>query len=214
MSSRKFRLPTLTALVLGACSLMAQAKTFTLNLNGTVANASYFSYDGGGQHNESWQLKLTGLPSWEAITVSQGDFVKVTINLDAPLTVQGSDIWSWYTVKFTSAWSSPIGESATTSALELRLAGSTVLSRFGQSCATSGSLVACGIFHPPETGPQTIDQAVFDFEVTALGGNLPIGGASFGYDLFSNSAPVPEPMSALLFGTGLGVLAVRRRKSN
>jgi hypothetical protein len=208
-------LAKLSAVLLSACCFAAQAETFVLNLTGTVANATSSSFDWNGTHYDFWRIHhLTGLDTDTAITVKQGDFIDVTITLDAPVNVPSSETLTWYDVGFHGS-SFPPGPSVTNNGtLDLKLAGVTVLSGTNTNCGTEGWLVNCKIFSAPENGPLTIDQAVFRFEITELSAPVTLDVASFGYSLHSPAAPVPEPVSSLMLGLGLGLLALRRRQSN
>jgi hypothetical protein len=89
--SKKRHLIAAAALASVAIASAAKAATDMLSLTGKVADSTYGTITVGGVVYNTWTLPLSGLDPVNGLTVSQGDTVDGTIDLDETFTIDIPD---------------------------------------------------------------------------------------------------------------------------
>ena len=196
----------MAASAMSLLAAQAQATTFTLNLSGSVAGFSYFSFNVGHTHYDQANLAL---PGYTPIVVSQGDTINTTVTLDAPFTIPASQQYTSFDLSLTDP-NFPATNTSVTGTTTFFDAGNQVASIGPQTTLTSSQLDLGALSFPPNNGALTFDKVTSDFTINTLANPTTLSTASISYTLVS----VPEPMSWTLMLVGLGALGgvMRRRK--
>jgi hypothetical protein len=199
MMNTKTLLKCLMAVAVLALGIgLAQAGTISLDLTGTAADVQSFS----GIGYDQWQLTLD---PFTAVSVSQGDTVNVTVNLDGDLTIPAPDPLSNYeisniTLGLQASDGSITGNTATSNVVTYLYLDGTQVGPTGNyiSRTTTADQIAAGtnFYSIP---PITFNELTSSFTIDTLGssGNLDSGYIS--YDIYYT----PEPSLILLLGLGL-----------
>ena len=201
-----FRSTALAAL-LALSAMPAKAATVILNLTGTVSQGNYSSQDSGGLHFDQWVLSLTGLNPGNAVTVSNGDIINASIQLDQVFTIPASDVFTSFAF-FLNGTNFPPVDTATAGNTAF-FTGATAGPSGPGGGSTHGALVNGVDFFPPNNGAISFDRVQSNFTITNLSQPATVDGSLITY---SRVRPLPEPHTLALLLGGMGVLGVRRKR--
>jgi hypothetical protein len=221
MISSRFRR---TAVAAAGCALglaltaPAHATIFVLDLTGTVANATYGSFDSMGQHYNTGLLDVgtgTGLP----FTVSAGDEVQISLALDGLFTVPGATGYQFFGVNLIDSSGlnpvflpSPPAPEATTGTVTFSGGTGAALGAPSTNC---GNCLTNLYGHPGPVGAFNFTGLFADTFVgdPTLAAPFTVNDVTISYQV--NSAAVPEPATWGLMILGFGGLgaALRRRRT-
>lgn len=202
------RLKALALAAVLAGANQAHANTFTISLSGDTSQFAEQMSNSGGLHFDDFSLTLSGLDSSNAITVSKGDTVDSTVNLNAIYTIPAS-AKDTYILHYLTSSTFPSENSGVDGTFTFFDLGVPVAS-FGYSSTTSSQLSSFAVLFPPNNGAIAFDSFTNDFSINTLATPATLDGSSFEYDLVSN-APEPAAWALMLVGFGLVGALTRRR---
>ena len=187
----------------------AQAASFTLNLNGQVANFTQQTLTCCGSSFDAHFLNLTGLDSSNAITVNQGDTINATVTLDQLLTVPASQVRTDFLL-FVNGTGLPSNPTAVSGTFTL-FNGATQIASYTYSSSTSGGLANFAAIFPPNNVAFTFDSFTDNFSIDTLAQTSVLNNSSIEYALVSVAVPEPAAWALMLIGVGLAGAALRRQ---
>lgn len=198
--------------LIGLCLPHASnAATFNLNLSGRLADASTGSFDSGASRLDCWILDLTGLDASNAITVSNGDSINVTITLDKIAMIPPSGTMTSFGLTLTGVAFPAVYAvtSGSTSFFSEGVAGPSASANTGGY----GSLFNAPYFVPPANGAIAFDSVLSTLSIDML--SIP-ATLDFAYIDYQLTSPIPDLPQAASIALGLAFLTrvVRRGKSH
>jgi hypothetical protein len=191
----------------------AQAATFDVTLSGVVGDTAFTTADVPGTHIDFGFLELTDNTP---VTISEGDTVNATVNLDTIFKIPGSvDLTSISLNLFGTDF--PDVNTGSGGTISLLLGGNLVATAtFPTGETTRGQIFTQVNIGPPGNGEIDFDSITASITPYDLGGNtVTLNQGEIEYALFRSTA-VPEPASWALMLVGFGGLggvlrSVRRR---
>jgi hypothetical protein len=202
------KLTTLALVALVGAS-QAHATDFMLSLTGTTSNFSENTSRSGGLEYDDFYLALDGLDSSNAITVSQGDTIESTVNLDNLYLIPASQQHTDFLQYLTSS-TFPSEKTGVSGTFSLYNQGVEVAS-FGYGSTSSNILSSYAALFPPANGALLFNSFTNDLTIDTLATPATLDGSAFNYTLVNNAVPEPASWALMLVGFGMmGALARRR----
>ena len=198
------------ALAVLALTSEAQAATFTLNLQGQVANFTQQTLYCCGLTFDAHFLNLTGLDSNNAITVNQGDMINATVTLDQSLTIPTSQVRTDFLL-FVNGNNLPSNNTGVSGTFVL-FSGATQIATYNYSSSTSGGLASFAALYPPDNNSFTFTSFTDNFTIDTLAQASVLDRSSFEYSLDSLTVPEPAAWALMVIGVGLSGASLRRQR--
>jgi hypothetical protein len=192
-----------------ALASQASATTYSLDLTGDTSGFTESMFEFNGSHYDEFSLALSGLNSSNAITVSQGDTIESTVDLNAIYTIPASQQHTDFLQYLTSS-TFPNENTGVDGTFNLYDLGVEVAS-YGYSSTSSGILASYAALFPPQNGAIQFDSFTNDLTINDLATPATLDGSSFEYALVSPGVPEPASWALMLVGFGVTGGLVRRR---
>ena len=184
----------------------ATAATYTIDVNGQVANFQESQFTFNNNHYDEFYLPLSG---YTPVTVAQGDMINSTVTLDQSYTVPASLLHTDF-LQYFFGQNFPNENTGVDGTFTLYNQGA-VVATYGYSSTTSSALASYAALFPPLNGAVTFDLFTNDFTINTLATPATISSSAFEYALVSPGVPEPATWGLMLIGLGLAGGGLRRR---
>jgi hypothetical protein len=194
----------LAALLSGATvgiSAVSPAATINLSLSGKVGEFSESQSDVGGLRFDQFELVLSGLDASNAIAVSQGDTVNITVTLDDDYWIPASELDTPFIQSLTGVF--PPGKTDVSGVFNLLCDGMPEATIVYDS-SSLGQLRSLGIVGPDKTAIE-FDSFTNNFTIGSLASPATLVSSSFSFIHVSSSVPELSSWAMMLLGfAGVG----------